>query len=96
MEATRAQQMENWQNQQELTRARQQQRFMTDQFDQISKDEDWRSLSQYAGERVEDTDLDAELGAVTPGSTIYHHFELTSRIGQPKIAEFDIKVRPDF
>ena len=93
MEATRAQQMENWKNQQEVLHARQQQRYMTEEFDKVGGDEDWRSLSNYAGERVDDTDLDKLLGDVTPGSTIYHHIELTSRIGQPKIMEFDITVR---
>jgi hypothetical protein len=63
---------------------------MTDDFDKSTGDEDWRSLSNYAGERVDDKDLDTELGAVTPGSTIYHHIELTSRIGQPQVFEFDI------
>ena len=93
MEATRAQQMENWKNQQEVLHARQQQRYMTEEFDKVGGDEDWRSLSNYAGERVDDTDMDKLLGDVTPGSTIYHHIELTSRIGQPKIMEFDITVR---
>lgn len=93
MEATRAQQMENWKNQQEVLHARQAQRYMTDQFDQVSGDEDWRNLSKYAGERVDDKDLDAEMGAVTPGSTIYHHIELNSRIGQASVFEFDVTVR---
>ena len=92
MEATRAQQLENWKNQQELTNARQQQRYLTEQFDSVTVDEDWRNLSKYSGERVANTDLDAQLGAVTPGQKIYHHIELTSRIGQPKIMEFDITV----
>lgn len=96
MEATRAQQLENWKNQQEVLHARQQQRYMTEQFDSISTDEDWRNLSKYSGERVDNSDLDAQLGAVTPGSTIYHHIELTSRIGQPKVIEFDITVRQKY
>ena len=95
MEATRAQQMENWKNQQEVLQARQAQRFMTDQFDQVSGDEDWRNLSKYAGERVDDKDLDTEMGAVTPGSTIYHNIELNSRIGQASVFEFDVTVRRD-
>lgn len=93
MEATRAQQMENWKNQQEVLQARNQHRYMTEQFDAISVDEDWRNLSKYGAERNQEFDLDKEFGAVTPGSTVYHHIELTSRIGQPKIFEFDITVR---
>ena len=92
MEATRAQQMENWKNQQEVLHARQQQRYMTEAFDSVTKDEDWRDLSKYGGERVDDTDLDAQLGAVTPGKPVYHHFALSSRIGKPQIVEFDITV----
>lgn len=100
VEATRAQQMENWQNQQELRNARMQQRYMTDEFDQTSSsssrsagEEDWRNLSKYGAERNEKFDLDAAFGVVTPGDKIYHRIELTSRVGQPKIFEFDITVR---
>ena len=93
MEATRAQQLENWQNQQEVKRARQQQRYMTEEFDQSAGDEDWRNLSNYAGERVDENDLDEQLGAVTPGEKILHHFELTSRLNRAEVAEFDLTVR---
>lgn len=92
VEATRAQQMENWKNQQEVLDARREQRWMTEEFDKSGADDDWRSLSNYAGQRVDDKDLDAELGAVTPGSTVYHHIQLSARIGQPQIMEFDITV----
>lgn len=92
VEATRAQQMENWKNQQEVLDARREQRWMTEEFDKSGSDDDWRSLSNYAGQRVDDKDLDAELGAVTPGSTVYHHIQLSARIGQPQIMEFDITV----
>lgn len=51
VEATRAQQLENWHNQQDVLQARKQQRFMTDEFDQVSKDENWRSLSKFGAER---------------------------------------------
>lgn len=93
MEATRAQQLENWQNQQEVRAARQQQRYMTEEFDQSTGDEDWRNLSNYAGQRVDTTDLDAQLGAVTPGQTIHHHFELTGRLNRAEVVEFGLTVR---
>lgn len=91
IEATRAQQMENWMNQQEVRAARNQHRYLTEEFD-VKTDEDWRNLSTYNSGRNQENDLDAEFGAVTPGATVYHHFEMTSRIGQPKVVEFDIKV----
>lgn len=95
VEATRAQQMENWKNQQEVLEARKQHRWMTESFDPIggtTADESWRDLSKYGAERNQAFDLDQEFGAVTPGEKVYHHIELTSRIGQPKIFEFDITV----
>lgn len=51
VESSRAQQLENWMNQQELLQARKQQRFMTDEFDKPKEDEDWRKLSQFGVER---------------------------------------------
>lgn len=93
MEATRAQQMENWRNQQEVLEARKQQRFMTESFDQVEEagETDWRNLSGYVAGRNQDFDLDETLGAVVPGETISHHIELQSRIGQAKVFEFDVK-----
>jgi hypothetical protein len=55
MEATRAQQMENWGNQQEVLASRKAHRYMTDDFDAIggasTEDEDWRKLSKFGVER---------------------------------------------
>ena len=53
MEATRAQQIENWQNQQEVLAARKEQRYMTEQFDQVRDDENWRDLSKFGVERTQ-------------------------------------------
>ena len=41
MESQRAQQLENWKNQQEVLAAKKSQRFMTDEFDQGTDDSQW-------------------------------------------------------
>lgn len=51
VETSRAQQLENWHNQQEVLAARKAQKFMTDDFDQVSTDENWRDLSKFGVER---------------------------------------------
>jgi hypothetical protein len=52
VDTARAQQLENWHNQQELSQQRKQQRFMTDNFDQTSNaDEDWRKLASFGVQR---------------------------------------------
>ena len=53
MDTSRAQQLENWHNQQELLQQRKNQRFMTDEFDQVAStaDEDWRKLASFGVDR---------------------------------------------
>jgi uncharacterized protein YktA (UPF0223 family) len=51
MEATRAQQLENWNNQQEVLNKKRQQKYMTEEFDKVSGEENWRSLSSFGVER---------------------------------------------
>lgn len=95
VETSRAQQLENWQNQQEVRNMRNQQRYLTDQFDnaeESSPDEDWRKLSKFGVERNQDFDLDDAFGAVVPGQ-VYHHFEMQSRAGRAEVAEFNLLVR---
>jgi len=91
VETSRAQQLENWHNQQEVLQERKQQRYMTDDFDKVSEDEDWRKLGSFGVERNQDFDLDTEFGAVTPGSTFVDTVQLTSRLNQPKVYEFSLK-----
>ena len=94
VETSRAQQMENWMNQQELQNMRKNQRFMTEEFDAVSNpDEDWRKLAKFGVERNQDFDLDQTFGAVTPGSTIYHHIELSTRVNRGEVFEFNLLVR---
>lgn len=90
MEATRAQQMENWRNQQEVQAARNQHRWLTDDFDNRQTDTDWRSLSNFSGEQVQNVDLDQEFGSVVPGE-ITGVIELLGRINSSQVYEFSLK-----
>ncbi len=53
VDTARAQQLENWNSQQEIRAMRNEQKFMTEQFDnnQKSADEDWRQLAKFGVER---------------------------------------------
>ena len=51
VEAQRAQQMENWKNQQEVLAARKQQKYMADEFDRVTADENQWDLSKFGVER---------------------------------------------
>ena len=92
MEATRAQQMENWKNQREVQEERNRHKFMTDDFDRVKVDEDWRSLSSFTGQQVQDNDIDQQLGQVNPGP-IVGSIQLTARVNQASVHEFSLKVR---
>jgi hypothetical protein len=90
VEQSRAQQLENWRNQQEVKAERDRHRWMTDQFDQRREDEDWRQLSTFGGGPVTDVDLDAELGAVQAGD-VTQVVELNTRINRAETFEFALK-----
>jgi hypothetical protein len=90
VEQSRAQQLENWRNQQEIQTLRNQQKWMTESFDNNKPDEDWRKLSSFGGEQVQDVDLDRELGAVQPGP-ITGTIELSTRLNRAEVFEFTIK-----
>lgn len=65
VDTARAQQLENWHNQQEVLAKRKQQRFMTEDFDNSHNDEEnWRQLSSFGVERNQDFNLDETFGAV--------------------------------
>jgi hypothetical protein len=52
VDTQRAQQMENWNNQQEVLAQRKQQRYMTDDFDKAGGgDDNWRELAKFGVER---------------------------------------------
>jgi hypothetical protein len=51
MDTQRAQQLENWNNQQEVLKKRQAQRALTEDFDNVDDDENWRNLASFGVER---------------------------------------------
>lgn len=53
MDAARAQQLENWHQQREIQAKKQQQRYMTEQFDQQQQngEADWRTLAKFGVDR---------------------------------------------
>lgn len=89
MEAQKAQQLENWRNQQEVNNQRNQHRYLTEEFDN-RQDDNWRDLSNFVGERIEETNLDEEFGAVQPGE-ITGVIELSGRLNQYQVHEFSLK-----
>lgn len=90
VEQSRAQQLENWHNQQDVISARKQQRWMTEEFDQVDNDDNWRKLGTFGSERNQDFDLDKAFGPVTPGENIVTTIELASRVSQNAVFEFDL------
>ena len=53
MDAARAQQLENWHQQREIQAQKQQQKYMTEQYDQVNQnaEADWRTLAKFGVER---------------------------------------------
>ena len=51
VEVVRAQQMQNWMNQQELRRKKNAHRELTESFDSVSTEEDWRALAKFGVQR---------------------------------------------
>ena len=71
VETSRAQQLENWANQQSVLKQRRAQRYQTEEFDALTgtemEDEDWRTLKNFGVDRNEDFDFDDTFGPVQPG-----------------------------
>lgn len=65
MDVARAQQLENWANQQEIQAQKKQQRYQTEQFDNVQQnaEADWRTLAKFGVERNTDVDLNETFGA---------------------------------
>ena len=98
VETSRAQQLENWHNQNEINSQRKQQQYMAEQYDSVQEaaDEDWRTLAKFGVERNQDFDMDEALGAVTAGD-VDDTFELQARMnGPPAAHEFGMRVSISF
>lgn len=93
MDSARAQQLENWANQQEVLAKNRERKEMTENYDAVmfNEDENWRQLSQFGVERNQEFDLNEEFGAVTPGDQIDGVIELVGRINQNSVHEFSLK-----
>lgn len=93
VETSRAQQLENWRNQQEIRLKAQQMREMTENFDQVTEnaEADWRTLAKFGVERNEEFDLDEEFGPVVAGDEIEGVIQLTGNIGQNVVYEFPLR-----
>jgi hypothetical protein len=92
IDTARAQQLENWANQQEVRAKNQQLKEMSDNFDavQSSAEEDWRTLAKFGVERNEEFDMDAAFGPVRVGDKIEGVIELKSAV--TKVATHDLFV----
>jgi len=95
MDVARAQQLENWANQQEVRMKNQQVKAMSENFDQAqtSDEENWRQLAKFGVEKNTDVNLDEELGAVAAGD-IEGVIELTSAMG--RVATHELNLRNPF
>ncbi len=92
MDTARAQQLENWANQQEVRMKNQHLKDMADNFDQqqTSAEENWRQLTKFGVERVQDFDYDEEFGAVTVGDKIEGTIEIKSALNKVQTHSFDV------
>ena len=92
MDTARAQQLENWANQQEVRAKNLHLKQMTETFDmqQTSAEENWRQLAKFGVERNEKFDLDETFGAVTPGDQIEGVIQLKSAVN--RVATHDLFV----
>mmetsp|Transcript_15760 Transcript_15760/g.32071 ORF Transcript_15760/g.32071 Transcript_15760/m.32071 type:complete len:308 (-) Transcript_15760:391-1314(-) len=93
IDTARAQQLENWANQQEVRAKNQQLKEMTEILDrqQASADEDWRQLAKFGVERVQDFDMEEAFGPVVAGDEIEGVIQLQSQLN--RVASFDINLR---
>ncbi|KAL7485431.1 hypothetical protein ACHAW6_011030 [Cyclotella cf. meneghiniana] len=96
MDTARAQQLENWANQQEVRAKNLQLKQMSDSFDQVqtSAEENWRQLAKFGVERNDNFDLDETFGPVTPGQTIDGVIELVTAVN--RVATYDLMLRNPF
>lgn len=94
MDTARAQQLENWANQQEVRAKNQQLKEMSDNFDSktSSAEENWRQLAKFGVERTQDFDMDETFGPVTVGDTLEGVIELKTAMN--KVVTHDIFVSP--
>jgi len=94
MDVARAQQLENWANQREIQAKKEQQKYMTEQFDQNqeSAEADWRTLAKFGVERNQDFDLNETFGQATiEGGDMEGTLEIRAALGAIGYKEFNLR-----
>lgn len=94
MDASRAQQLENWHQQREIQAKKNEQKYMTEQFDNNmeSGEADWRTLAKFGVERNQEFDLNEAFGqtSVADGD-MEGTIELVARSGGIGYHEFSLR-----
>lgn len=91
VETARAQQLENWANQQEISSRRKSQQAMTEIIEEKQGDDvDWRTLSKFGVERNQEFDLDETFGEVAAGD-IEDVIEMSANLNQNDVFEIEVK-----
>mmetsp|Transcript_20291 Transcript_20291/g.42448 ORF Transcript_20291/g.42448 Transcript_20291/m.42448 type:complete len:303 (+) Transcript_20291:191-1099(+) len=92
LDTARAQQLENWANQQEVRAKNQQLKQMAESFDndESRDEENWRQLANFGVERTQEFDMEEEFGPVVVGD-IEDVIELKTAAG--KVATHDLHIR---
>lgn len=92
IDVARAQQLENWHQQQEVRQRGIEMKKMTEEFDSVAAagEEDWRTLAKFGVERNSETNLDEEFGEVTPGE-IEGVIELHANLNQGTAHDLSLK-----
>eukprot|EP00558_Chaetoceros_sp_UNC1202_P009279 CAMPEP_0197240666 /NCGR_PEP_ID=MMETSP1429-20130617/6888_1 /TAXON_ID=49237 /ORGANISM="Chaetoceros sp., Strain UNC1202" /LENGTH=307 /DNA_ID=CAMNT_0042700349 /DNA_START=47 /DNA_END=970 /DNA_ORIENTATION=- len=94
VDGARAQQLENWHNQREISKKKQEQRFMSEQFDQNEQnaEADWRTLAKFGVERNADFDMNDAFGQVSEvDGELEGTIELSARTGAIGYHEINLK-----
>lgn len=94
VDTARAQQLENWAQQREISAVKKQQKFMTEQFDAIQEtaEADWRTLSKFGVERNQEFDLNEEFGeASIEGGDLEGTIEVGAKPGTMGYHEIQLK-----
>jgi len=93
METSRAQQLENWANQQEVKAKKDQMKAKMENYDtvQSSEEENWRSLAKFGIERNSEFDMQAAFGENASVGEVTDTIEINSRVNEMSYNEFSLK-----
>lgn len=94
VDTARAQQLENWHSQREITKMKNEQRFQAESFERVqeSGEADWRTLAKFGVERNSEFDMNEAFGEATvDGGDIEGTISLNARTGAIGYHEFGLK-----